>query len=162
MEATEVPDEWEQVKSEWDKTNQLGYLAVEQAAKVGQMLINLKGDTKPGKFQEEVKRAALFEYRTAANLMALAKNKDLLEREKPESQREALKLIREANPKPKKKTASVSAPKASTVPDENETVLRLDQTEFKLILECLQTEAVPVELKDNFKKALDIIRRAKK
>lgn len=145
MSDTSLPDEWEQVKTEWDKTNQLGYEAVMQAVTVGQLLIDLKGDTKHGEFKKKVQRDAPFEYRTAANLMTLAKNKALLDAAKPDSQRAALKLIREAKAK-----ATKPAP-------EPKVVLRLKQSDFDLIRGCLEAEGIPDELKEQFEQALGIL-----
>lgn len=99
-------DAWELVREEWSKAEQMGHQSVLQAAKVGQMLIDLKAVTAHGEFKEKCSSAALLEYRQAANLMTLARNLPLIEQRKPESQRAALKLINESKEgdvkKPKK------------------------------------------------------------
>ncbi len=86
---------WEQVREEWNKAEQMGRQSVFQAAKVGQMLIELKESTPHGEFKEKCSSAALLEYRQAANLMTLARHITLLEERQPESQRAALAMIKE-------------------------------------------------------------------
>ena len=64
MSDTAIPDEWEQVKTEWGKANKLAMRLFMQAAQVGQMLMDLKGKQASGNFRKRAKNAALpFEYR---------------------------------------------------------------------------------------------------
>ena len=91
---------WEQVREEWGKAEQMGFQAVLQAAKVGQMLIELKAECKHGEFVSNLTRVLGIEKKETANmaasrLMTLARNQPLIEEKKPESQRAALQLIKE-------------------------------------------------------------------
>jgi hypothetical protein len=104
-------DAWELVREEWSKAEQMGHQSVLQAAKVGQMLIDLKAVTAHGEFLPNLTRVLGIEKKEHANvaasrLMTLARNLPLIEQRKPESQRAALKLIHESKEgdvkKPKK------------------------------------------------------------
>jgi len=93
---------WEQVRDEWGKAEQMGHQAVLQAAKVGQMLIELKAECPQRSglpsFQTRLKTEMPdVSHQTIANLMTLARNLPLLEEKKPESQRAALQLIKEVS-----------------------------------------------------------------
>ena len=70
----------------------VAFQALLHAARVGQMLIQLKAVTPHGEFGEKVQSVALLSYRTAANLMKQAKHLPLLEQHKPESQAAARRL----------------------------------------------------------------------
>ena len=63
----------------------LGFQAVLQAAKVGQMLIELKAVTAHGEFKKHA--LVLFDRMTYQRLMTLARNIPMLEQHKPDSQR---------------------------------------------------------------------------
>ena len=65
----------------------LGFQAVLQAAKVGQMLIELKAVTAHGEFAANAQRAGFLKMSQLQNLMTLARNLPMLEQHKPESQR---------------------------------------------------------------------------
>jgi hypothetical protein len=81
---------WEQVREAWATAEQLGFQAVLQAAKVGQMLIELKASTAHGEFMANYQRAGISGRQQVQNLMHLARNQQLLKEHKPESQRAAL------------------------------------------------------------------------
>jgi len=86
---------WEQVREEWGKAEQMGFQAVLQAARVGQMLIELKAECKHGEFVAKAQHAGFLKISQLQNLMTLARNQPLIEEKKPESQRAALQLIKE-------------------------------------------------------------------
>ena len=65
----------------------LGFQAVLQAAKVGQMLIELKAVTAHGEFLPKVTSVLLLNKMDASRLMTLARNLPMLEQHKPDSQR---------------------------------------------------------------------------
>lgn len=74
----------------WSKAEQMGYQAVEQAAQVGLMLIELKAVTAHGEFKNRT-RAALqgASNDTGERLMTLARHLPLLQQHQPDSQRKA-------------------------------------------------------------------------
>jgi hypothetical protein len=82
---------WEQVRDEWGKAEQMGHQAVLQAAKVGQMLIELKAECPhkgEGNFRTRAEVALpKVSMDAIGRLMTLARNLPLLEEKKPESQR---------------------------------------------------------------------------
>jgi hypothetical protein len=94
---------WEQVRDEWSKAEQMGAQSVLQAAKVGQMLIELKADTPYREFSQACERLLSMKKDSANRLMTLARHLPLLEQHRPDSQRAALVLIKaQQSPKPKK------------------------------------------------------------
>lgn len=103
---------WDDVRTEYGKMAQMGYQSVLQAVKVGAMLIELKEDTDHGEWEVNVNRALQTKAarQTAFNLMRLAAHLPLLEQHKPDSQRAALALIAERNPKPKRTAAKSAKP----------------------------------------------------
>ena len=98
---------WDSVKTEYSKMTQMGWQSVQQGAKVGQMLIELKANCEHGEFKAKVQRVALLNYRTASNLMLLASNSVMLEQHMPNSQAAAMRLITEAQLEKKATTEKV-------------------------------------------------------
>ena len=80
----------------------MGVQSVLQAAKVGQMLIELKAETPHGEFAEKYSRVNGLTQPVVSRLMTLARHLPLLQQHKPDSQRAALALIKaQQPPKPK-------------------------------------------------------------
>lgn len=96
---------WEQVKEEASKMQQMGWQSVQQAAKVGQMLIEMKAETPHGEFLANSQRATNLKDKQVNNLMTLARHLPLLEDKRPDSQRQALAIINECKPKREKEHA---------------------------------------------------------
>jgi len=88
---------WDEVRDEWGKAEQMGFQAVLQAAKVGQMLIEIREGMPQVEFVQRAGQEAGIAKSQAFNLMTLARNLPLLEGKKPESQRAALQLIKEVS-----------------------------------------------------------------
>jgi hypothetical protein len=102
---------WDDVRGEWSKAQQMGYQAVMQAARVGQMLIDMKGDEP---IREFVQRAGQelggLSRSTVNDLMNLAEHRDLIESKQPQSKRAALELIRASTrpPTPKRNPNAIA------------------------------------------------------
>ena len=108
---------WEQVREEWSKAEQMGVQSVLQAAKVGQMLIELKAETPYREFHARVSEIGI-QQQHSSRLMTLARHLPLLQQHKPDSQRAALALIKaQQPPKPKAIPAPVPAPAPAPVPE---------------------------------------------
>ena len=88
---------WDAVNAEYGKMTQMGWQSVQQAAKVGQMLIELKASCKHGEFTSKLTSVSGLKVdaanQMASRLMRLASNIKLLEKKKPESQADALRMI---------------------------------------------------------------------
>jgi hypothetical protein len=109
---------WEQAKRDSDVAEQMGWQYVLHQARRGAGLIELKEQCPhhgPENFQSRLKvELPDLDHDTRATLMKLARYLPLLEQRRPESQADALKLIKEQQPpKPQK-------PKQIPVPQEQE------------------------------------------
>ena len=92
---------WDDIRSEWSKAQQMGHQAVMQAAKIGRMLIDMKGDTPIRDFVQRAEQEVQGLKQTSIqNLMNIAQHHALIEAEKPSSQRQALALIKKAKRPP--------------------------------------------------------------
>jgi len=88
---------WDDVRAEWSKAQQMGHQAVLQAAKVGQMLLELSGDSPMREFVSRVKQELPgLNPSKISRLETLARNMPLIEEHRPQSQRQALALIEKA------------------------------------------------------------------
>ena len=107
---------WDAVREAYGRMQQMGWQSVLQAARVGAMLIELKRETPHGEFMANWTRVSnSTEYKTCQRMMRLAANLPMLEQHRPDSQRAAIALIKEANPK-KKRSGSTSAIAVPTSP----------------------------------------------
>lgn len=172
MDDVVISNEWKEVQAEWSKALQMGAQSVQQAAKVGQMLKALKDkdadnrEAKGGRQNFSVmceKFLPGMNHNTRATLLKLADNLPLLKEKQPKSQREAMKLIAEANPKKKEPAPDASKPEtksdaaSSKAEQSNLIEVSLTREEFDLLCSCLQDERVPNELKERFDEAFGII-----
>lgn len=172
---------WEQVREEWAKAEQMGSEAVLQAAKVGQMLIELReGLSSQAEFVQRAGQEAGIAKSQAFNLMALGRNMSLLIEKQPGSQRAALALIAETKVRPTPTPATTPTPTPATTPEQAEAdglraelreeiersnlmrqnlSLLISDEEFRLIRSCLHPDRVPEEQRSKFDKAFTAINR---
>ena len=103
---------WDDVRAEWSKAQQMGHQAVLQAAKVGQMLLELSGDSPMREFVSRVKQELPgLNPSKISRLETLARNMPLIEEHRPQSKRAALALIRASKrpPTPERNPDAIAA-----------------------------------------------------
>lgn len=94
-----VTTNWDDVRNEWSKAQQMGHQAVLQVAKVGRMLSELRGDMPMRDFVSRVKQELPdldLNLTKISRLETLAHNIPLIEEHRPDSQRAALALIKKS------------------------------------------------------------------
>lgn len=158
--------DWTAVKAAWAEAKKYEWQAVEQAARVGQLLIELQGDLKQAEFVQRAEQELGIGKTHIFSMMKIAKNLPMLEKKQPRSQREALKFVKEDAPKREAKKAAKVAPPAP-VPADSASIesaapathidIRLSTAEFGFICKCLLDKRVPQELKAKFNKAYGIL-----
>ena len=108
---------WEVITTQADKVNSMVMQTVEQAALLGQMLVDIHPTCANQKeFVQRVRQATGYKKAHAFNLMNIARHWPELAPQKPISLRHALRLLEPPKPKPESKPESLPEPESQPQP----------------------------------------------